>query len=1024
MAINVKNYIIEKIKNQDPEIDVRPGSSIYDFLINPLSSILEPYQSEHKAIIDRQAVTDISTLSTSELDAVAANYLVERNSGNKAQGYVRMYFRSARSLSLPAGTKFTDATGNLEFETAAPFEVTKFQMSRNVSDFPNFDTGDIFVQAIGSGSEYNVQANVISKIKTSAVSPLKVANPNSFSLGEDSETNSALFARLKDSVYNSSLSSAEGIEASIKAQKSSVVDVEVVGAGHDLMIRDLTTLSEDVENYQVEDFYLVHSGTRLEYYKQHRAYTGVFLDIDETADVAIPKPNQFTKEFSDAMYQGIFFQNDEFYYAQDDQQVIIREYFQDYADPNIQVELGTVLSSGLWQVHDGSNPTQELWHLDEVKVINNRLRLGSYIDPTTPAEDQAFQSNLSQLQQIYDLLGSVLMGTTEEAYAQLGNLISPTNFNNLSPVFHKIVDQHLGVQLDIRMSTTDTSDEGEMAYVTFMRNKDYYAPHDGYGFAWRKQPQAWINIAKGQEFTSEADELMFFEHTGLNASDYYGTLGDVSNKALWKYTVFLVDNDLLSQDFWVGSSQLADQTNGKNQFLQAQKVWIEPNVDYEFRMKIYPKMATDVWVYPTANPPIGSDGTAYSPELKVINRGQTYPTYIPQAAGTHFGVGVGNTRNSVWHVDNIECTSFDETFPMHLFRFKLPVDKFPPTGGMRVKYYGVGWDPVRYAADGNSGHSKNKVALYNTTTGLWETLGTSTGTIDNPRYLQEVKASKQGLANYIDSEGFTNVAATAANSGPDFPNDIEHSLRSYYCSIDNIVTQGVHRGNAVDIYVHDPVSIVEGNCTFTASSPTVYTRNIPGIASYIQRITSIRDSITDEEIDASLYTITLVKKGDSFSKYANFSIQFDIPDITGAELKIYYKYWAYGDALHSYMMSSSKRFPAADMLVKVMPPAVVTIDKLQYSGGITSDEMRLKLVEYLVNLTDTSFEKSDFVNVLYDNGATYVDLDMDISIERYSTTYEPFTTVMSDTTQRYTIPDTTVARFFCDVTDLAGVERI
>ena len=92
---------------------------------------------------------------------------------------------------------------------------------------------------------------------------------------------------------------------------------------------------------------------------------------------------------------------------------------------------------------------------------------------------------------------------------------------------------------------------------------------------------------------------------------------------------------------------MADQTSGKNQFLQAAKVWIEPNIQYEFRMKLYPKMATDVWVYPTNNVPAGADGTPYSTELKVINRGQTYPPYIPQAAGTHFGVGVGHTRNSV-----------------------------------------------------------------------------------------------------------------------------------------------------------------------------------------------------------------------------------------------------------------------------------------------------------------------------------------------------------------------------------------
>ena len=124
------------------------------------------------------------------------------------------------------------------------------------------------------------------------------------------------------------------------------------------------------------------------------------------------------------------------------------------------------------------------------------------------------------------------------------------------------------------------------------------------------------------------------------------------------------------------------------------------------------------------------------------------------------------------------------------------------------------------------------------------------------------------------------------------------------------------------------------------------------------------------------------------------------------------------------MSASSKRFPAADILVKTMPPSVVTIDKLQYSGGLSSDEMRQKLADYLNNLTEISFEKSDFVNVLYEHGATYVNLDMDISVTRYTTTYEAYTTTMSDTDQRYTIPSNTVSRFFVTVTDLAGVERV
>lgn len=46
------------------------------------------------------------------------------------------------------------------------------------------------------------------------------------------------------------------------------------------------------------------------------------------------------------MYQGLFFKDDAFYYAQDDQEIIFREYFQNYGDPNVQYDLQTVLASG------------------------------------------------------------------------------------------------------------------------------------------------------------------------------------------------------------------------------------------------------------------------------------------------------------------------------------------------------------------------------------------------------------------------------------------------------------------------------------------------------------------------------------------------------------------------------------------------------------------------------------------------------------------------------------------------------
>jgi hypothetical protein len=122
-------------------------------------------------------------------------------------------------------------------------------------------------------------------------------------------------------------------------------------------------------------------------------------------------------------------------------------------------------------------------------------------------------------------------------------------------------------------------------------------------------------------------------------------------------------------------------------------------------------MATEVWIYPKNNPVYGADGTPYSTELKVINRGVTYPEYVPVASGKHFGIGIGNTFNSEWFVDNIEIINFEESFPMHLFKMYLSPDKFPAQGGFRVKYYGVGYDPQQYAANNNLGHSSAKAAI-------------------------------------------------------------------------------------------------------------------------------------------------------------------------------------------------------------------------------------------------------------------------------------------------------------------------
>ena len=128
---------------------------------------------------------------------------------------------------------------------------------------------------------------------------------------------------------------------------------------------------------------------------------------------------------------------------------------------------------------------------------------------------------------------------------------------------------------------------------------------------------------------------------------------------------------------------------------------------------------------------------------------------------------------------------------MQLFKIYTSSDKFPANQGFRVRYWGVGYDPIQFAADDEVGHSKVSASIYNMVENKWELIGINTATINSNRYLQEITASLTPLSNYKDSNGYINIAAHAANSSHEFPDDSEHSLRSYFVSVDNMDVIGV-----------------------------------------------------------------------------------------------------------------------------------------------------------------------------------------------------------------------------------------
>ena len=647
MAIDVLNFIIQKIKEVNPNIDTRPGSVYRDIVLNPFSSLLSSYQTDHDHVIKTQSVVDLTEVTEAELDAVGANFLIERNSGTRAGGNIRLYFSTSRNLVIPAGTQFTGPSG-LKFTTSSVYSITRSQMEANVDDYPNYDSGDIFIQASAAGVESNLpNGSVFSMDGTTDITPNKTVSVEKFKNGTTGEDNETFFARIIDTVFNKSLASSGAISSQIKTSFTDVQSVKTIGAGHPLMIRDLTSYLDDASDYISDDFYLVYSGQHGgEYDRKNIAYANNFTDNDESADVLHPAISGWTKEISNDMYEGIY-RKDDANYVESSENYIIKELFDDLVNPSTgQTELAILLTSGKWQVHDGSNPSQALYYVDEIGIDSSRVRLGK--TQTSTAQDSFTTVSVAALREIINYTGtasqasatlaqqidsveavnfvlsdtsefvvgefiqidseiveisaitdatnitvirgkdgtnpsthvinslifSFVSGVTQEQIDAIRGIVSglssPDNVNNTSPIFHKQISQHLGVDVKFTMETTDMTENGEMAYATVLRNSEVFIPHDGYGIALRKQPGFLLRMEAG---TQTVDDIAkFAEQYGVSetvAASYVGNIK--ANPGFWKYNVYLVDNDALQEEVWIGHEQLWDQTSGQNQFLQTAK---------------------------------------------------------------------------------------------------------------------------------------------------------------------------------------------------------------------------------------------------------------------------------------------------------------------------------------------------------------------------------------------------------------------------------------------------------------------
>lgn len=193
-------YIKKIINEKYPDIDTREGGPFYQFLITPVDYLSAYFLVFLPGFVENYSIVNYDTIPDEFMDLICSNFFVDRSTGSKARGYVRVYFDSPRDLKLDANeVSFEDKEG-LTFSLFEDYSISSSAMSQNITDDGFYYYIDLFVVADSPGSDYNALKHTIVEIASGVDDWVKIDNLDDFESGANIDTNESYYKKTADSI--------------------------------------------------------------------------------------------------------------------------------------------------------------------------------------------------------------------------------------------------------------------------------------------------------------------------------------------------------------------------------------------------------------------------------------------------------------------------------------------------------------------------------------------------------------------------------------------------------------------------------------------------------------------------------------------------------------------------------------------------------------------------------------------------------------------------------------------------------
>jgi hypothetical protein len=239
----VADFLTKRLKEYDPNFEVRKGTGFYQLFFNPMQFITQPIIDEAVEMTIAQSFLRIlqqsnpDAFSEEAVDSLASNFFVERISGGQSSGVARVYYSSAVDREWPAkGTVFNGENGKTYTNPAA------FLISRDVMSL-QFENGsyyyDIPVQSDDLGEDTLLDAGGLVGIGNDP-DVITVTNLAPFTGGYSRETNTLLIERVRKSIAVRDLVTGKGFNATMFENFGGfLTELRAIGFGDAEMMRDI-----------------------------------------------------------------------------------------------------------------------------------------------------------------------------------------------------------------------------------------------------------------------------------------------------------------------------------------------------------------------------------------------------------------------------------------------------------------------------------------------------------------------------------------------------------------------------------------------------------------------------------------------------------------------------------------------------------------------------------------------------------------------------------------------------------------